>query len=214
LAAAEAGVATQMGIQIHANDNYPRVVELIQSGAIGPVREVHVWTSRAWGWQSPEAAKRNRDIVSATERPAGSMPVRRLHSDLWIGPREPFHEVYFRARVRWWDFGNGTSATWAFSGPALLGLKDHPRPSKQRPTADRNRTASMQVTCQYGVRETAPASVTWYQARTNQKSGRSGIRSGPTAICSSASKAWSFPITGGTSCCLDFADSAARPYLP
>ena len=33
LAAAEAGVTTQMGIQIHAGENYRRVVELIQSGA-------------------------------------------------------------------------------------------------------------------------------------------------------------------------------------
>ncbi len=44
-AAAKAGVATQMGTQIHAGDNYRRVVELIQTGAIGPVREVHVWVS-------------------------------------------------------------------------------------------------------------------------------------------------------------------------
>src|SRR5262249_39381786 len=34
---------TQMGTQIHAEDNYRRVVELIQSGAIGKVAEVHVW---------------------------------------------------------------------------------------------------------------------------------------------------------------------------
>ncbi|MFQ5811053.1 MAG: Gfo/Idh/MocA family protein, partial [Armatimonadota bacterium] len=39
-------LATQMGTQIHAGDNYRRVVELIQSGAIGPVREAHVWCSR------------------------------------------------------------------------------------------------------------------------------------------------------------------------
>src|SRR4051794_1209083 len=38
-AARKAKVATQMGTQIHANDNYRRVVELVQSGAIGPVRE-------------------------------------------------------------------------------------------------------------------------------------------------------------------------------
>ena len=48
-----------MGTQIHAGDNYRRVVELIQSGAIGPVREVHVWVSRAWGLAvAEEAAKR------------------------------------------------------------------------------------------------------------------------------------------------------------
>src|ERR1051325_11530895 len=47
-AAANSKVATQMGTQIHAGDNYRRVVELVQSGAIGPVREVHVWVGRAW----------------------------------------------------------------------------------------------------------------------------------------------------------------------
>src|SRR5205809_6324352 len=39
-AAAKAKVATQMGTQIHASENYRRVVELVQTGAIGPVREV------------------------------------------------------------------------------------------------------------------------------------------------------------------------------
>ena len=39
-AAAKAGVATQMGTQIHAGDNYRRVVELVQSGAIGTVTRV------------------------------------------------------------------------------------------------------------------------------------------------------------------------------
>ncbi|MGY8651339.1 MAG: Gfo/Idh/MocA family protein, partial [Verrucomicrobiia bacterium] len=67
-AAKEAGVATQMGTQIHAGNNYRRVVEKIQSGAIGPVREAHVWVGRAWGRQSQEAAKQN-DIVWSFETP-------------------------------------------------------------------------------------------------------------------------------------------------
>ena len=41
--AAENKLVTQMGTQIHAGDNYRRVVELVQRGAIGKVREVHVW---------------------------------------------------------------------------------------------------------------------------------------------------------------------------
>jgi hypothetical protein len=40
-------VATQMGTQIHAADNYRRVVELIQSGASGPLREARVWGDQA-----------------------------------------------------------------------------------------------------------------------------------------------------------------------
>ena len=38
-----------MGTQIHAGNNYRRVVELVQSGAIGPVREVHVWVNVTYG---------------------------------------------------------------------------------------------------------------------------------------------------------------------
>ena len=73
-AAAKAKVATQMGTQIHAGDNYRRVVELIQTGAIGPVHDVHVWVGRAWGRQSEEAAERNHDIVYVTERPTDASP--------------------------------------------------------------------------------------------------------------------------------------------
>src|SRR4051812_8067520 len=68
-AAAKVKVATQMGIQIHPTENYRQVVELIQSGAIGPVREAHVWVSRAWGLQSKADSERHQDIVFVTERP-------------------------------------------------------------------------------------------------------------------------------------------------
>ena len=67
--AARAGVATQMGTQIHGMPNYRRVVELIQSGAIGKVTESHTWVSRAWGLQSAQEAEQNGDIVQVTERP-------------------------------------------------------------------------------------------------------------------------------------------------
>lgn len=112
-AAAAAGVATQMGTQIHASPNYRRVVELIQSGAIGPVRECHVWVSRAWGLQSEEEAKANQDIVFITGRPPESQtPPDYLDWDLWLGPapHRPYHGVYFPGPkwYRWWDFGNGT----------------------------------------------------------------------------------------------------------
>lgn len=85
----------------------------IQSGAIGPVRECHVWVSRAWGLQSKEAAARNKDIVAVSERPEGSPPPpSTLHWDLWLGPAplRPFSDVYVPGPkwYRWWDFGNGT----------------------------------------------------------------------------------------------------------
>ena len=112
-AAAKAKVATQMGVQIHATENYRRVVELIASGAIGPVREAHVWVSRAWGLQSKADAEKYKDIIHVAERPAVADPVPAgLDWLLWLGPAKdrPFSSVYFPGPkwYRWWDFGSGT----------------------------------------------------------------------------------------------------------
>ncbi|MBA2354649.1 MAG: Gfo/Idh/MocA family oxidoreductase, partial [Acidobacteria bacterium] len=113
-AAAKAGVVTQMGTQIHAGDNYRRVVEHIQAGVIGKVTECHVWVSRAWGWHASEAeATAAKDIVFVQDRPATADPVpANLDWDLWVGPApaRPFSNVYVPGPkwYRWWDFGNGT----------------------------------------------------------------------------------------------------------
>jgi len=97
-AAKQHGVATQLGTQIHAEENYRRVVEMIQSGAIGEVTEAHVWVGKGWG---------------GGERPeGGETPPASLHWDLWIGPAPErpyvagrYHPAQWR---RWWDFGQGT----------------------------------------------------------------------------------------------------------
>lgn len=95
--AAETKVATQMGTQIHATDNYRRVVELVRSGAIGPISACHVWCGKTW---------------SGGERPKETPPVpSTLHWDLWLGaaPARPYHPTYQPANWRrWWDFGSGT----------------------------------------------------------------------------------------------------------
>ncbi len=70
--AKEKGLATQMGTQIHAGENYRRVVEIIQSGAIGDVHEVHVWVGKAWG---------GGELPTETEKPPEN-----LDWDLWLGP--------------------------------------------------------------------------------------------------------------------------------
>lgn len=95
--AKEQGVATQMGTQIHAGENYRRVVELIRSGAIGPVREAHVWCGKTW---------------SGGERPTDKPEIpAHLSWDTWLGPapERPYHSTYLPANWRrWWDFGSGT----------------------------------------------------------------------------------------------------------
>ncbi len=173
-AAREAKVATQMGTQIHAGSNYRRVVELIRAGTVGSVREVHVWVSRAWGLQSPEAAARNRDIVSIQDRPPGSSPIPAgLDWDLWLGPapERPFHEVYFPGPkwYRWWDFGSGTMSDlgshwndlpfWALDLDAPTTIRaDGPPPHPELAPA------SMSATYDYPARGSrGPLRLTWYQ---------------------------------------------------
>jgi predicted dehydrogenase len=174
LAAAKAKVATQMGTQIHASDNYRRVVELIQSGAIGDVQQVHVWVGRAWGWQSEDAATRNHDIVSVCERPQDSMPVPAgLDWDLWLGPApaRPFHSVYYPGPkwYRWWDFGNGTMSDlgshWVDLPFWALRLQVPKTVEAAGPTAHPEiAPASMRATYEYGPREELPPlKLTWYQ---------------------------------------------------
>ena len=96
--ARRAGRATQMGNQIHASTNYRRVVELVKSGAIGPVAQVHVWTSAIYGNLTP---------VAPTPPPA------HLDYDLWIGPQKlrPHRSQYVPFHWRnFWAFGGGTLA--------------------------------------------------------------------------------------------------------
>ncbi|HAH48435.1 MAG TPA: gfo/Idh/MocA family oxidoreductase, partial [Planctomycetaceae bacterium] len=94
--AAKAGVATQMGNQIHASDNYRKVVEMVQSGVIGPVRRVHVWVGGG--------------VRIEGERSKENNPPAHVNYDQWIGPApfRPYNESHFHFNWRyWWDFGNG-----------------------------------------------------------------------------------------------------------
>ena len=91
-------LATQMGTQIHASDNYRRMVELIRGGAIGNVKKVHVWCSR-----TPEGG---------SYLPAAGPVPEHIDWDLWIGPSpdHPFNPGYFGGCLAWnrfWDFGSG-----------------------------------------------------------------------------------------------------------
>jgi predicted dehydrogenase len=175
-AAREARVATQMGTQIHAGENYRRVVELIRAGVIGPVGEVHVWVSRAWGRQTREEAEEGRDIVFVRERPPEAMPVPPgLEWDLWIGPApfRPYHDVYLPGPkwYRWWDFGNGTMSDlgshwidlpfWALDLDAPLAIE-----AAGPPPHPEIAPATMSATYTYGDREgRPPLRLTWYQGR-------------------------------------------------
>ena len=175
LAAEKAKVATQMGTQIHAGENYRRVVELIRAGAIGTVEAVHVWVGRAWGWHgSASLAKKHGDIVQLQNRPRKSEPIPTgLDWDLWLGPApaRPFHNVYVPGPkwYRWWDFGNGTMSDlgshWVDLPFWALDL-DQPRTiDASGPTPHPELApASMTATYEYGPRGDRPGlRLTWYQ---------------------------------------------------
>ncbi|MEJ2700920.1 MAG: Gfo/Idh/MocA family oxidoreductase [Sedimentisphaerales bacterium] len=111
LAARRAGVATQMGNQGHSGVGYRMVVDLIQRGVIGKVKEAHTWSNRPiW--------------PQGLDRPAGSDPIPdTLDWDKWLGvaPERPFkakwpessgykgnRDVYVPFSWRgWYDFGAG-----------------------------------------------------------------------------------------------------------
>ena len=115
VAAAKPELVTQMGTQIHSHSAYRSAVKLIQSGAIGKVKEVHSWSDKTWGYDGPQPEP-------------GSVP-EYLDWDLWIGtaPNLPYAEgQYHPGRWRcWYNFGCGTMGDMAIHilDPVFTALK-------------------------------------------------------------------------------------------
>ena len=98
--ARKAGVATQLGNHGQASEEARLVQEILADGAIGPVREVQVW-SPARFWALPPFAGRPTETPPV---PDG------LDWDLWLGPasQRPYHPAYCPWTWRnWWEFGTG-----------------------------------------------------------------------------------------------------------
>lgn len=171
------GLVTQMGTQIHAGDNYRRVVEIIQSGAIGDVTEVHVWVGKVWG--GGELPK------------TGQEPPSHLDWDLWLGPapERPYYPGrYHPAQWRkWWDFGGGTLADMAchFMDLPFWALKlRHPTTCEAEGPPVHPQTCPMGLTVRYQYPERdglAPCTVTWSDGNmiprkvNGQRVGSSGV---------------------------------------
>lgn len=94
----KAGIVSQMGNQGHAGEGARLICEWIWDGAIGNVREVHVWTNRPIWPQGIEAPKEIPSVPST------------LDWNLWLGPApfRPYHPAYVPFVWRgWWDYGTG-----------------------------------------------------------------------------------------------------------
>ncbi len=95
--AAKNRCVTQMGTQIHAGDNYRRVVEMVRARVIGDTVRVYTWCNKAW--------------ADGKFQPVAEGPPATLNWDLWQGPAQPrpfssgLHPAGWRS---FWDYGTGT----------------------------------------------------------------------------------------------------------
>ena len=163
--AAEKNVATQMGTQNHEHPGYLRLIELLQTGAIGAVREVHVITDRPGRWWS-------QGMNVPADTPA--VP-KSFHWDLWLGPAaaRDYHPAYAPFKWRgWWDFGCGAIGDmaihlmdptfWALKLGGKVKVTSHgPKPhAASGPTG-------MKTQFEFGQRgELPPVDVFWYEGQT------------------------------------------------
>jgi predicted dehydrogenase len=165
--AAKYGVATQMGNQGTAENGLRRAVEVIQSGAIGPVHEAHVWTNRPVWPQSP----------NVTKRPEGEDEIPpHVHWDNWIGtaPMRPYkgnrtyHDFNWRG---WWDFGTGALGDMAChtANMAFMALKlGYPTSvvAENEPVNPETYPGWARITFQFPARgEMPPVKLVWYEGK-------------------------------------------------
>ena len=153
-------LATQLGAQRHAQENMHRVVELVQSGAVGTVREVHCWVGGERGM--PDIPTESPPVPSS------------LDYDLWIGPAEyrPYHPSFCPYGWRfWWDFGTGETGNWGCHILDIpfwsLGLRYPSRVDASGPKVDAERSPkSMQVTYKFPESDQgSPVDLHWYHGK-------------------------------------------------
>lgn len=165
-AARQYKVATQMGNSGQASEQTRRLAEMIWDGAIGPVREAHIWTDR------PSNGLFNEYWPQGVARPKETPPVPdTLDWDVWIGPApfRPYHPAYAPFKWRgWWDFGTGALGDIGCHSfdPVFRALKlGHPLSVEASSTRVNEETfplASM-VTYQFPARgEMPPLKLVWY----------------------------------------------------
>ncbi len=108
LASSHPRLATQTGNQGCSTEGFRRSFEVIQSGLLGEITEVHVWHP-AHSWPN------------GVDRPLDSDPIPDgLDWDFWLGsaPKRPYKsEIYHPGKWRgWYDFGGGSIADFCCHG--------------------------------------------------------------------------------------------------
>lgn len=166
-AAREAKVATQMGNQGQASEETRLLCETIWDGAIGQVREVHVWTDRPlngidkWYWPQGVDRPKGQDQIPET-----------LEWDLWLGPapQRPYVKGVYNPFVwrGWWDYGTGALGDIGCHSmdPVFRALKlGYPTSVEAACTLVNNETypVASRVTYEFPARgDLAPVTLHWY----------------------------------------------------
>ncbi len=156
--ARETKVVTQMGNQGTAENGLRRSAAIVQAGALGPVKEVHVWTNRPI-WPQGGERKEPKPVPTA------------LHWNLWLGPapKRPYCDGYHPFAWRgWWDFGTGALGDMAchtMNMPYMaLDLRDPI--SVQAETSGHNKDSFPKwsiITYEFASTDKRPAvKMTWY----------------------------------------------------
>ena len=168
--ARQKGVCTQMGNQGTADPGFRRGAELVRSGAIGEVREVHIWTNRPFKYW-----KQAPDIVA---RPSEEPVPKHVHWDLFLGtaPERPYNSVYHPHNWRgWWDFGTGSLGDMACHTANLtfmalqLGLPVKVS-AKSGEINSETYPAWATITYEFPARgNLPPVKLTWYEGAKNGK---------------------------------------------
>ncbi len=158
-------LATQVGMQRHAMQNFNRTRELIRDGAIGEISAAF-----AWG---------NRQIRRDGYLPALGQPPAGLHFDLWLGPSpdHPYNPGYFAGGpgancLCWnmfWDFGAGQIGDMGSHTMDLLwNCVDAALPTSAEASGEKFNPDVTPVECQSHFEFPAndwrgPIRISWYQ---------------------------------------------------
>jgi len=179
--AREFKVCTQMGNQGTALEQFRTSVELLRSGALGEIKEVHLWTNRPIWPQSPRV----------TRRPPEAPVPKHVHWDLWVGPapfrpyaeyeeeakgkrrrRGAYHDFNWRG---WWDFGTGALGDMAChtANMPYMGLRlglPSTISAESETVNEETYPGWAKVQFEFVVAsQKAPIRATWYEGRRNNQ---------------------------------------------
>jgi predicted dehydrogenase len=158
--AAEKKLATQLGSQRHTLEGLRNGVEIVKSGILGEIKEVHSWVGSSRGLPEP--------LGKPSECP------KTLNWDLWLGPCADRPYVAKLAPYDWrfwWEFGTGEAGNW---GCHILDIPfwalDLQYPTKVRgtgPAPDELRTPkSMHTILEYpATNKRGAVTLNWYQGK-------------------------------------------------